>query len=98
MTPSAAMQVEFVPRASYYVTPEEFIDLGGSYALDNGAHMKFTRHQNKYFAEVDGVEQTEVFPVAQNVFVAKDNKIKMAFQPDDSGFTTYVTMRYEIVK
>ncbi len=95
VTPSASMQIENIPHTKYYLAPDEFLYIGGAYTLDNGATLRITKVQNRYMADVAGQPETEVMPVATNMFVSKDDKLRMVFQPDDSGFGTDVTVRYQ---
>ncbi len=94
VAPSAAVQVETVTRLPQTLTPDEFQYIGGRYNLDNGATLRFTQFHNKLYAQVAELPPTQVMMLGQNMFAAPDNSIKMTFQPDPSGFSTGVTVRY----
>ena len=84
-----------VTSRHYVVGQDDFIYLGGTYGLDNGATLQFTKFGNtRFFATVGGLPQTEVFAVAENRFVARDKSIQMVFNPHDSGMATNVTIQY----
>lgn len=98
LAPSAAMQVEYAPQSKYPMGADEFQYVGGRYSLDNGATLSVTRTQSRFFAEIDGQPKSEVIAVAHNVFMARDNTIRMVFEPHESGFSTDVTVRYAVNK
>lgn len=84
-----------VTNRHYVINTDDFIYLGGTYALDNGTTLQFTKFgNNRFFATVGGLPQTEVFAVAENRFVARDKSIQMVFNPHDSGMATNVTVQY----
>ncbi len=84
-----------VTSRHYVINGDDFIYLGGTYGLDNGATLRFSKFgSNRYFASVGDLPQTEVFAVAENRFVARDKSIQMVFKPHDSGMSTGVTVQY----
>jgi hypothetical protein len=85
-----------VTGPKYRVGPDEFLTIGGTYLLDNGATLKFSRKQNRFYVDLTGLPKTEVFAMAENRFVAKSDSMRLAFQPHESGFETKLTVRYVI--
>ncbi len=77
-----------------YVSPEEFRDLQGSYALDNGQTLRVSQIQNRYFAQIGTQEKLEVIPTSSEVFVAKDNSVKLQFKASTLGAPTTVKASY----
>lgn len=91
----APENVVTVTNRHYVVSADDFNYLGGTYGLDNGATLQFSKFgNNRFFATVGGLPQTEVFAVAENRFVARDKSIQMVFNPHDSGMLTNVTVQY----
>lgn len=88
------INVVTVTTPRYLMGADEFQYLGGTYALDNGAVLKFSKNSNRFFASVAGRPDTEVFAVNANRFMAKDKSIQMVFTPHDSGLATHVSVQY----
>ncbi|MEN9868487.1 MAG: hypothetical protein RL748_4077 [Pseudomonadota bacterium] len=88
------VNVVTVTTPRYQVGADEFLYLGGTYALDNGAVLKFGKSSNRFFASVAGRPDTEVFALNANRFASRDKSIQMTFTPHDSGLSTHVTVQY----
>ena len=90
------INVVTVTPPKYQVSPDEFMYLGGTYAFNNGAVLKFSKAGlNRYIVSLTGLPDTEVFAVSGNRFVARDKTINMVFAPHDSGFATHLTVQYK---
>jgi hypothetical protein len=88
-------KVVTVTGPKYWVGADEFLYLGGTYILDNGATLKLSRSNNsRFFIDLTGLPKTEVFAMSENRFVANNEMIRLTFQPHDSGFETKLTVRY----
>ncbi|MBC3875822.1 hypothetical protein [Undibacterium flavidum] len=84
-----------ITSPKYRVAPDEFMYLGGTYALDNGAVLKFSRlGLSRFMVSLTGMPDTEVHALSENRFVAKDKSINMVFAPHGSGYDTRITVQY----
>jgi hypothetical protein len=79
---------------SSYVSPVEFLELGGRYTLGNGKTLTITQRQNRYYAEISGRNVVQVIPRSSAVFVAADNSLKLQFQTVSDGQSTIVNATY----
>ncbi|MBX9869508.1 MAG: hypothetical protein K2X63_06905 [Burkholderiaceae bacterium] len=79
---------------SSYVSPTEFLELGGRYQLDNGKTLTITQKQNRYYVEISGRNVVQVIPRSSEVFVSADNSIKLQFQTVSDGKSTKVDATY----
>jgi hypothetical protein len=69
------------PRAGYYITPYEMMDVYGTYTLSNGDTLRITREHNRYWAEMHRTGRVEIVPVASMVFVEKAGALRYTFTP-----------------
>jgi hypothetical protein len=76
------------PRQGYYVTPEEMLDVYGTYPLSNGDALRITREHNRYWAEMKRIGKMEIVPVDSLVFVETAGILRYTFTP--LPFTTEV--------
>jgi hypothetical protein len=89
------VQVVNASSAKYWVAPDEFVYLGGSYPLNNGSNLKFRKvGNNNFFVSITGMPETEVFAQSGTRFVAKDQSVQISFAVHDSGFATDLTVEY----
>lgn len=79
---------------SSYISPDEFLELGGRYQLDNGKTLTITQRQNRYYAEISGHNVVQVIPRNSALFVAADNSVKLQFQTVSDGKSTKVNATY----
>jgi hypothetical protein len=98
-TPSSqdmdTVRVVNATSAKYWVSPDEFVYLGGSYPLSNGSDLKFRKvGNNNFFVSITGMPETEVFAQSGTRFVAKDKSVQISFEVHDSGFATDLTVEY----
>jgi hypothetical protein len=77
-----------------YIAPDEFREIGGRYNLENGKTMLITQKQNRYYAEISGMEKTEVIPTSTAIFVSADQNIKLKFDSSNSAFSTTAQVTY----
>ncbi len=90
------INVVTVTTPKYQVSPDEFMYLGGTYAFNNGAVLKFRQAGlNRYVVSLTGLPDTEVIALSGNRFAARDKSINMVFAPHDSGFDTQLTVQYK---
>jgi hypothetical protein len=76
------------PRAGYYVTPTEMLDVYGTYPLSNGDVLRISREHNRYWAETQRIGKMEIVPVDSLVFVERAGILRYTFTP--LPFTTEV--------
>jgi hypothetical protein len=89
------VQVISATSAKYWVAPDEFMYLGGSYPLNNGSDLKFRKvGNNNFFVSITGMPEIQVFAQSGTRFVAKDKSVQMSFDVHDSGFATDLTVEY----
>jgi hypothetical protein len=69
------------PRAGYYITPYEMMDVYGSYTLSNGDTLRITREHNRYWAEMGRTGRVEIVPVDSLVFVERAGLLRYTFTP-----------------
>lgn len=72
----------------YAITPNEMLDVYGTYPLTNGDVLKISREHNRYWAEMNKTGRIEIVPVASIVFVEKGGNMRFTFEP--LPFTTEV--------
>ena len=71
---------------SYHMFRAEFHDYAASYELGNGKSIAFSQSSKQFFAQLDGLARTEIFPVAQGVLVTAAGT-RFEFNGDGSAVT-----------
>jgi hypothetical protein len=89
---SAVQQISITPNSKYTVSQAEFSDLGGQYQLSNGETLRFSSWGNRFYVQGDSMPKTEVKPVAQNVFMARDSSVTLKFQPETNQEATKLVL------
>lgn len=89
---SAVQQISITPNSKYTVSQGEFSDLGGQYQLSNGETLRFSSWGNRFYVQADSMPKTEVKPVAQNVFMARDSSVTLKFQPETNQEATKLVL------
>jgi hypothetical protein len=91
VTPDAAgvMAVQTIAGSAYKLRPAEFEGVQGSYGLSNGQTLRVWSAHRKLYADV-GQTTAELVPVASNVFVSRNEDIKLVF--DQVPFATEVAL------
>jgi hypothetical protein len=72
----------------YTITPNEMLDVYGTYPLTNGDVLRVSREHNRYWAEMRNTGRIEIVPVDSIVFVEKGGSMRFTFAP--LPFTTEV--------
>lgn len=85
----AAMASVPVVGASYKLQPSELEGVQGEYALTDGRTLRVTSVHRKLYAQL-GQASTELVPVAANVFVSRDEAMRVQF--DAAPFATRVKL------
>jgi hypothetical protein len=86
---STAMASVAVVGSAYKLRPFEFDGVQGVYALSDGRLLRVSGEQRKLYAAI-GNGRSEMVPVAQNVFVAPGDGLKLTF--DQIPFATAVSV------
>lgn len=93
VTPDAsntALTSVHVPGTSYKLRPAEFDGVQGTYNLSNGQFMRITAESRKLYVSMNGQGKSEMVPVAENTFVARDDDMRLVF--DQIPFATDVAI------
>jgi hypothetical protein len=91
------VQVVSASNAKYWVAPDEFMYLGGSYPLNNGSSLQFRKAgSNHFFVSISGMPETEVYAQSATRFVAKDKSVQLSFAVHESGLATDLTVQYRL--
>jgi hypothetical protein len=81
------------PR-TYYMTPNEMMEIYGVYHMDNGETMRVSRERRRFWAETRATGKVEIRPVASYVFEtveeAEEGRLRLKFKP--IAFATDVTV------
>jgi hypothetical protein len=64
--------------ATYKLSRFDYDGVQGTYALDDGRHLRVTAKQRKLYAEI-GSTIAEIVPVAQNRFATRDDSLRVTF-------------------
>ena len=75
-------------RHRYFIDPQLAGALTGRYELSNGEQLVVTRQVNRYYADMPTTGRIEIVPVDQDLFVARDGPVQLAFESE--AFTTEV--------
>jgi hypothetical protein len=62
----------------YKLSRFDYDGVQGTYALEDGRHLRVTARQRKLFAEI-GSTIAEIVPVAQNRFATRDDSLRVTF-------------------
>lgn len=89
---SAVQQISITPNSKYFVSQGEFSDLGGQYQMSNGETLRFSSWGNRFYVQAESMPKTEVKPVAQNVFITRDNSVTLKFQPETNQEATKLVL------
>lgn len=89
---STVQQISITPNSKYSVSQGEFSDLGGQYQMSNGETLRFSSWGNRFYVQAESMPKTEVRPVTQNVFIARDNSVTLKFQPETNQEATKLVL------
>jgi len=71
---------------SYQMQRSEFRDYANSYDLSNGRTIQFTQFRRQFYAQLDGEQRAELFPVATGVLMTAAGA-RIEFDRDGSTVT-----------
>jgi len=71
---------------SYQMQRSEFRDYAYTYDLSNGKSIQFTQFRRQFYAQLDGEERAEMYPVAEGVLMTAAGT-RIEFNRDGSGVT-----------
>lgn len=84
----ANQSVQVPGKASYKLAPQEFVDYAHSYVLETGHTLKLRQQVNRYFAQLKGEPEVEIYPQEPGAFVSQSGAT-LAFK--DEGDMVMVT-------
>ena len=84
----ASQSVQVSGKASYKLAPQEFVDYAHSYILETGHTLKLRQQVNRYYAQLKGEPEVEIYPQEAGAFVSQSGAT-LAFK--DDGDTVIVT-------
>lgn len=68
-------------RAAYTLAPQEFSNYGNAYLLDTGHTLKLRQKLNRYFIQLKGEPEVEIFGLAPTKFTSRAGT-QFAFRDD----------------
>jgi hypothetical protein len=74
-----------VPSKRYRMLPEEFYNFKGSYDLSNGMTLSLSDRGSRMYAKLNNQDWHQIVAIAENAFVALDEKLKMRIDLKDNG-------------
>jgi CubicO group peptidase (beta-lactamase class C family) len=74
------------------IDPKTFDSLVGSYQVDPGFVLTFTREGERYLSQATRQGQVEIFPESENQYFSAVVGAEMTFQKDADGHVTKVTL------
>lgn len=69
----------------YKMDAKEFADFKGSYAMADGSVLTLSNDRNKFYASVDGKSVTEIVPLTNNAFSARNGEMRISFEEFRDG-------------
>ena len=82
-----------VSAPAYKLRPIEFDGVQGVYRLSNGQVMKVSAAHRKLYMELDGGARSEIVPVAQNTFIAREDDTRLVFDQIPFATDVYLSRR-----
>jgi hypothetical protein len=80
------LTVRVPATGSYKMNHDEFRDYAYTYELSNGKRIYFSQYRKGFYAQLDGEQRTEIFPVAEGVLVTAAGA-RIEFNHDGAGVT-----------
>jgi len=78
-------------RYRYFVDPLLTAELTGAYDLSNGELMRVSREVSRYYAEMPTIGRIEIVPVDEDLFVARNGPVQLAFEREAGATEVVVT-------
>ena len=80
---------------SWYMNPQQLAEVQGTFILSTGGVLRLTSTRGgKLYGDLDRRGETELVPIAENVFVSKDRSMAIEYKPvpfDDEVVLSYKT-------
>jgi hypothetical protein len=76
---ASSVRIQGVPAARHMVTPDEFKQFTGKYALTNGKDLMVTSKNRHYYVELDGQQPVEIVAVGRTEFIAAGADMQINF-------------------
>jgi hypothetical protein len=81
----ALTQLTACAVSGHLLQPQQIDDIKGVYLLDNGTTLTISHVQRRLYAELGHRGLVEMVPVADNRFVAPDQRMTMEYRKSDGG-------------
>lgn len=85
---ATTQRVQVTRQSAYKLAPQEFDDFAHAYGLETGQTLTFRRQVNRYFTQLKGEPEVEIFGQSPATFVSGTGTT-IAFR--DAGDTVVVT-------
>lgn len=92
----AEIQVRAPVSRSWYMNPQQLSEMPGAYALSNGQSLRLTLERGRLYAELNRHGETELVPVAENMFVASDRGMALEYRPVAFGDEVVFSYKAEL--
>jgi len=79
-------------QKAYPMTAAEFDELRGQFALQSGVQLHVTRHNRKFYLNIEGQPALEILPTAANAFADQAGAITLVFNQARNGNVYGVTL------
>lgn len=95
-TPAATIEsVQIQQKKAYKPTRTEFANYAHTYSLATGQYLSLERVGGRFFAELTGEPQVEIFPVEPGVFVTPAGT-RLSFRNDGDTVVIVATERLHL--
>lgn len=74
------------------INPASFDALAGKYQLAPGKIVSFRREGDRYFTQITGQDELEIFPSSETEYFLKVAKARVTFVKDEQGRATHVIL------
>lgn len=74
------------------IDPNTFDTLAGRYQLAPGAVLSFRRDGDRYFGQLTGQDELEIYPASETEFFLRVVDASVTFEKDKNGRATHVTL------
>ncbi|MFC3110442.1 hypothetical protein ACFQAT_16975 [Undibacterium arcticum] len=85
---AAAQRIQVTGPSTYKLAPHEFDDFAYAYGLETGQTLKLRQQVNRYFTQLKGQPEVEIFGQSPGTFVSRAGTT-LTFR--DDGYTVVVT-------
>jgi len=79
-------------QKTYPMTAAEFDELRGQFALQSGVQLHVTRHNRKFYLNIEGQPALEILPTGANAFADQAGAMTLVFNQARNGNVYGVTL------